>query len=126
MYIYLYRQPYLHFSRHLHAKRRPRGNGGRFLNTKNLSTGKEEKQNPKSTGSQVSEVVQSGGVIKYSKGKKGRRSSTTNGPGSEVTSHLLTTTQEPFQIDHLSFKPFPVYDAANAATGLGFAGYLKV
>ncbi|KAI7754603.1 hypothetical protein M8C21_018192, partial [Ambrosia artemisiifolia] len=34
------RKPYLHLSRHLHAKCRPRGCEGRFLNTKEMDKGK--------------------------------------------------------------------------------------
>ncbi|KAL8217066.1 hypothetical protein R6Q57_023903 [Mikania cordata] len=55
------RKPYMHLSRHLHAKRRPRGCGGRFLNSKEMDKGQtgilDSKTSNHPTGSQRSEVL---------------------------------------------------------------------
>ncbi|KAL0426590.1 UNVERIFIED_CONTAM: Nuclear transcription factor Y subunit A-8 [Sesamum latifolium] len=126
------RKPYLHLSRHLHAMRRPRGSGGRFLNTKTIMKGtdKEEKQQPQRTESQISEVLQSDGAGINSKGPANVIGGCISPAGSEVTSHLFSTATmiRRFQINHLNASFQPVWDLAN--TGLGITvdagNYLKV
>ncbi|KAE8731132.1 agamous-like MADS-box protein AGL8-like protein [Hibiscus syriacus] len=107
------RKPYMHYSRHLHAMRRLRGCGGRFLNTK-TSNGTETKiagegQVFHPTGSQNSKVLQSdSGTMNSSKEAIGGGSTLS---GSEVTSMY---SREDFghnaPINHLglSFHSFPV------------------
>ncbi|XP_010464112.1 PREDICTED: nuclear transcription factor Y subunit A-2-like isoform X1 [Camelina sativa] len=83
------RKPYMHHSRHLHALRRPRGSGGRFLNTKSQTLEKSgtnakkadgnKQVQPQQSNSQNSEVVHpESGIMNLSNGL--------NVTGSEVTS----------------------------------------
>lgn len=96
----------MHESRHLHAMRRPRGSGGRFLNTKNMKNGKGSMEPKKvddmnlsdSTGSQCSVVLQSeSGTLNSPNDAKGRGY---NLSSSEVSSMFSRGLQR-FQINHL-------------------------
>ncbi|XVF07511.1 hypothetical protein REPUB_Repub06bG0145400 [Reevesia pubescens] len=111
------RKPYMHHSRHLHAMRRPRGCGGRFLNTKTSNSEKDgmeikktaEGQVSHHTGSQNSEVLQSGsGTLNSSKEANMGGGSTLS--GSEVTSMYSRGDLEHFRINHLglSVHSFPL------------------
>ncbi|KAK9156898.1 hypothetical protein Scep_003472 [Stephania cephalantha] len=95
------RKPYLHESRHLHAMRRARGCGGRFL-TKNANSGQEEDDTKKSgeqqlylsyDGSPSSEVLESDGR-------------NMNSSSSEVTSIYPREDLDRFQINHIHSSAF--------------------
>ncbi|XP_019444197.1 PREDICTED: nuclear transcription factor Y subunit A-10-like [Lupinus angustifolius] len=102
------RKPYMHESRHRHAMRRPRGCGGRFLNTKNSANGNAKTgtevniacgQQLYSSGSQGSEILQSEvGTLNSSKETNG---SSPNISGSEVTSMYLHGGLDSFTFNHL-------------------------
>ncbi|PKA50883.1 Nuclear transcription factor Y subunit A-10 [Apostasia shenzhenica] len=109
------RKPYLHESRHLHAMRRPRGCGGRFLNTKKAVNGHNAVSKPptRAAASPSSEVLQS---------DSGNPTSVSCGSsisGSEVTSmHQNRRTDQFHVINHLRPSIFASFSSG--------AGFLKV
>lgn len=105
-----FRKPYLHESRHLHAMRRPRGCGGRFLNTKNGNIGKggstvdkESGKGAQAASSSSSEILQS------DSGNSNSGKVTCGGPslsGSEVTSIYPQADTDCFRIENLRSSGF--------------------
>ncbi|EOA33431.1 hypothetical protein CARUB_v10020596mg [Capsella rubella] len=101
------RKPYLHESRHVHALKRPRGSGGRFLNTKKLLQESEEaaareQENDKSSQRDNKKANMSRFEAHMLHNSKDRSSTTS---GSDITS--VSDSADIFGHTEFQFSGFP-------------------
>lgn len=98
------RKPYLHESRHLHALKRPRGSGGRFINTKSIQNSNPivtNKNNFTAPQLHVASDIPNSGIY-YSKVFENGFSATS---GSDITS--VSTSENGYQHQEIRFSLYP-------------------